>query len=146
HRGGIGDVFGDAYDRADTARLRRVADWIPLFRDQPLAFEPGTRQQYSNGGYVLLGAIVEKVSGEDYYDYMRHHVYGPLGLRNTDHYAKDDHVANLANGYTRHRDPEVVIGADGLGNNDPTRPMRGSPAGGGYSTLADLLAFTQALR
>ena len=145
HRGGIGDIFGDAYDRADKSKLRRVADWIPLFRDQPLAFEPGTRQQYSNGGYVLLGAIVEKASGEDYYDYMRHHIYKPIGLRNTDHYTKDGSVENLANGYTRHRDPGVTIGAGGLGNNDPTRPMRGSPAGGGYSTLGDMLTFTRAL-
>jgi len=146
HRGGVGDIFGEAYDKADKSKLRRVSDWIPLFRDQPLAFEPGTKQQYSNGGYVLLGAIIEKASGEDYYDYIRKHVYAPAGMRNTDHYAKDDRVTNLAEGYTRQREPGIKPGADGLANNAPTRPMRGAPAGGGYSTLEDLLAFTRALK
>ncbi len=146
HRGGIGDVFGPAYDRADRSQLRRVSDWIPLFRDQPLAFEPGARQQYSNGGYVLLGAIVEKVSGEDYYDYVRRHLDAPLGMHHTDHYSQDDSVANLAEGYTREAIPGLNPDATGLANNERTRPMRGSPAGGGYSTLADLLKLTQALR
>ena len=146
HRGGVGDIFGDAYDRADKTRLRRVADWIPLFRDQPLAFELGTRQQYSNGGYVLLGAIVEKASGEDYYDYVRRHIYEPLGMKASGHFASDEHLENLASGYTRQRLPGVVPEASGWADNRPTRPMRGSPAGGGYSTLDDLLAFTKALR
>jgi len=140
HRGGIGDIFGDAYDRADRSKLRRVSDWIPLFRDQPLAFEPGTKQLYSNGGYVLLGAIVERVSGEDYYAYLRRHVYEPLGMNDTDHYAADEGVANLASGYTKED------GAAAWHDNTATRPMRGSPAGGGYSTLDDLLSFTRALR
>ena len=146
HRGGIGDIFGDSYDRADRSTLRRVADWIPLFRDKPLAFEPGTRSQYSNGGYVLLGAIIEKASGEDYYDYMRRHVYEPLGMRNTDHYASDERSANLAVGYTREHGDGAQPDASGLSNNAFTRPMRGSPAGGGYSTLDDLLRFTRAVR
>jgi CubicO group peptidase (beta-lactamase class C family) len=146
HRGGVGDIFGETYEHADKSKLRRVADWIPLFRDKPLAFEPGTRQAYSNGGYVLLGAVIEKASGEDYYDYMRRHVYGPLGMTSTDHYAKDDKVANLATGYTKQHLPRVAPAADGFADNDPTRPMRGSPAGGGYSTLDDLLAFTRAIR
>jgi CubicO group peptidase (beta-lactamase class C family) len=144
HRGGIGDVFGDAYDRIDHSRLRRVADWIPLFRDVPLAFEPGTREQYSNGGYVLLGAIVERVSGEDYYDYVRAHVYRPLEMKDTDDFPSDGRTPNLAAGYTRNL--PGASASDGWMDNGPSRPWRGSPAGGGYSTLADLLRFVQALR
>ena len=140
HRGGIGDIFGDRYEHADRTKLRTVSDWIPLFRDQPLAFEPGTKQQYSNGGYVLLGAIVEKVSGQDYYAYVRRHIYEPLGMRNTDHYAGDQGAANLAIGYTREE------GGAAWRDNASSRPMRGSPAGGGYSTLDDLLRFTRGLR
>lgn len=146
HRGGIGDIFGEAYDRADKAGLRRVSDWIPLFRDKPLAFEPGTRQQYSNGGYVLLGAIVEKASGEDYYDYLRRHIYQPLGMTSTDSYARDERQPNLAAGYTRERGPSQSAEASGWFSNAAMRPMRGSPAGGGYSTLDDLLALTRAIR
>jgi CubicO group peptidase (beta-lactamase class C family) len=146
HRGGIADIFGESYDRADRSKLRSVADWIPLFRDKPLAFEPGTKSEYSNGGYVLLGAIVEKASGEDYYDYVRRHIYAPLGMGSTDHYAGDQNVANLATGYTRDRGDGARPDASGLSDNAFSRPMRGSPAGGGYSTLDDLLRFTRAIR
>lgn len=146
HKGGIGDIFGESYRRADRRALRKVSDWIPLFRDKPLAFEPGTSQQYSNGGYVLLGAIVEKASGEDYYDYIRRHVTGPLGMKDTDHFADDARTPNLATGYTRQRDAGGTPDAAGLAPNHGSRPMRGSPAGGGYSTLDDLLRFTRAIR
>src|SRR6185295_6784013 len=101
---------------------------------------------YSNGGYVLLGAIVERASGEDYYDYLRRHIYGPLGMKDTDAYQSDGRTPNLAAGYTRERLPGVTPDASGWVDNQPTRPFRGSPAGGGYSTLDDLLRFTEAMR
>jgi CubicO group peptidase (beta-lactamase class C family) len=146
HRGGIGDIFGEPYDRADRSKLRRVADWIPLFRDKPLAFEPGTKTEYSNGGYALLGAIIESASGEDYYDYVRRHIYEPLGMRSTDHYASDEKVTCLASGYTRQHGDGARPDASGLSDNAFSRPLRGSPAGGGYSTLDDMLRFTRAIR
>ena len=145
HRGGVGDIFVEAYDRADRSKLRRNADWIPLFQGTPLAFEPGTRQEYSNGGYVLLGAIIEKASGEDYFDYVRRHITGPLGMENTDHYPIGD-IPNVASGYTRHQREGAKPDASGWADNTPSRPYRGSAAGGGYSTLEDLFRFTQAMR
>ena len=145
HRGGIGDIFGPAYDRTDRSKLRQVSDWVPLFRDTPLAFEPGAREEYSNGGYVLLGAIVERVSGEHYYDYVRRAIYAPLGMKDTDHFASDGRTPNLAAGYTRERVPGAAPGSGWI-DNAATRPWRGSPAGGGYSTLDDLLRFVQAMR
>ena len=145
HRGGVGDIFGQAYDRADRSALRRNGDWIPLFRDTPLAFEPGSQQQYSNGGYVLLGAIIEKASGEDYFDYVRRHITGPLGMKDTEHSPAGDDP-RIASGYTRERLPGVAADASGWADNTPSRPYRGSAAGGGYSTLDDLLRFTQAIR
>ena len=52
-------------------KLRTLADYLPLFVDEPLLFEPGTSRSYSNAGYVVLGLIIEKVSGKSYYDYVR---------------------------------------------------------------------------
>ena len=121
-------------------RLRTITDYLPLFADKPLLFEPGTTQEYSNGGYVILGLIIEKSSGQDYYAYVREHIFEPLGMASTDSYDADAVVPNLALGYTRPRQGEP------LRSNVYTRPARGSSAGGGYSTAEDMLRFSLALR
>ena len=140
HRAGITDFFNDRYDAADRSRLRHNRDFIPLFRDKPLWFEPGTSERYSNGSYVLLGEIIAKASGQDYYDYLRDHVWGPAGMSATGYFEADDPTPDLAMGYTRGEDGKAP-----LHENIFTRPARGSAAGGGYSTLDDLLRFDQAL-
>jgi CubicO group peptidase (beta-lactamase class C family) len=139
HRGGTGDFFGPRYDAADRARLRSLRDWLPLFADLPLAFEPGTRQEYSNAGYLLLGLVVEKASGQSYDDYVREHIFVPAGMSDTAAFPVDEVTPNRATGYTREL-------GDGLQDNRKTLPFRGSSAGGGYSTVDDLLRFANALR
>ncbi|KAA0221364.1 class A beta-lactamase-related serine hydrolase [candidate division KSB1 bacterium] len=138
---GIGDIFNDKYANLPKDRLRTLKDYLPLFAGDPLAFEPGTRRQYSNGGYIVLGAIIEAVSGEDYFDYVRAHIFKPAGMENTGSFEADAIVPNLATGYT--------LRAGGSGerrSNVYTKPARGSSAGGGYSTAEDLLKFTLALQ
>lgn len=142
---GIGDIFGERYQKTPKEKLRTIAGFMPLFADKPLEFAPGTRRQYSNGGYVVLGAIIEKVSGQDYYTYVRNHVYLPAGMIETDSYEKDAALLDRATGYTRRGDDD---GEDMQvrRNNYPTLPGRGSSAGGGYSTAGDLLKFVSALK
>ena len=138
HRGGTGDFFGPKYDAYDHGRLRSLRDWLPLFADAPLEFEPGARQRYSNAGYLLLGLVIEKVSGRSYYDYVRDRIFKPAGMTDTDAYPVDAAIANRATGYTRD---------DGkLTDNRRQLPWRGSSAGGGYSTVDDLRRFADALR
>ncbi len=140
HRAGIGDFFGARYQAADRSQLRHNRDYLPLFRDEPLGFEPGTAERYSNGSYVVLGEIIAKASGEDYYDYVRGHVWTPAGMSATGCFEADDLTPDLAMGYTRGEDARAA-----LRENVFTRPARGSAAGGGYSTLDDMLRFDQAL-
>ncbi|HQR45088.1 MAG TPA: serine hydrolase domain-containing protein [Thermoanaerobaculia bacterium] len=137
HRGGTGDIFGPEFD-AHIPDLKEPKDYIALYGGRAPKFPPGSRFEYSNYGFVLLGAVVEKVSGMSYYDYVRKNVYGPAGMKDSDSYLKTDKVPNMAAGYTRDEGPE-------LENNYASRPMRGSPAGGGYSTVEDLLRFATAL-
>ncbi len=122
---GVGDFFGKKFVETPKTLFRSNDDFLPMFDSLPLAFEPGTQQKYSNGGYILLGAIVQKVSGMPYYDYVRQHIYSPCGMHNTDWYAADSVVENLAEGYARPNDS-----ADGYISNIYTRPARGSAAGG----------------
>jgi CubicO group peptidase (beta-lactamase class C family) len=141
HRSGLGDIFGPGF-MASHAKLRTHADYEPLFANEPLQFEPGTQQKYSNAGYVVLGLIIEKISGQSYYDYVRDHITKPLGMNDTASYAVDENVPNRAIGLTK-RGPEGPLPERHANTN--TLPARGSSAGGGYSTAADLLRFANAL-
>lgn len=136
---GIGDFFGERYDATPKEKIRRLQDYLPLFADRPLEFEPGTSNKYSNGGYIVLGLIIEKVSGLDYYTYVRENIFKPCGMADTDSYPRDAGTPNLAFGYARPEGggPRVL--------NFDTLPGRGSSAGGGYSTAADMLKYVLAL-
>ncbi len=141
---GIGDYFNEKYLATPHDRLRQIKDFLPLFASTPLRFEPGTKKEYSNGGYVVLGAIIEKVSGASYFDFVREHIFKPAGMQNTGSYEADEIVANLASGYTRRTNGSNA--SVPLRNNIYQRPARGSSAGGGYSTAEDLLKFALALK
>jgi len=136
---GIGDFFGPRYEETPKEKIRSIQDYLPFFADLPLAFEPGAASRYSNGGYIVLGAIIEKASGLDYYAYVREHIFKPCGMMDTDSYARDAEVPNMACGYTRESEggPWVL--------NHATLPGRGSSAGGGYSTAEDMLRYVRCL-
>jgi CubicO group peptidase (beta-lactamase class C family)/predicted aspartyl protease len=144
-RSGMGDMFGPKALATPPLQVRALEDYLPWFQDDPLRFEPGTKEGYSNAGFIVLGLIVQKASGEDYYDYVRAHVLAPAGMTNTDSWAVDEVVPGRAEGYTREGPPapggEPVIRRAVFNN-----PGRGSSAGGGYSTAGDLLKLDQALR
>jgi CubicO group peptidase (beta-lactamase class C family) len=139
HTSGLGSYWNKKFDER-RAGIKSVADYLALFADEPLQFEPGERFEYSNSGFIVLGAIIEKVSGQNYYDYVREHIYKPAGMTNTDAYEMTEKTPNLAMGYAG------VGGEAGRKENSDSRPNRGGPAGGGYSTAEDLLKFSLALR
>jgi D-alanyl-D-alanine carboxypeptidase len=144
HTAGLGDFFDNPEFRPHRERFVKPSDYFPLFATAPLRFEPGARFGYSNAGFVVLGAIVERVSGQSYFDYVREHIYRPAGMADSDSYELTEVVPNLAVGYARFQDDP--LGVDPRRSNIAFLPWRGSPAGGGYSTAPDLLKFTRALR
>ncbi|MDQ3420589.1 MAG: beta-lactamase family protein, partial [Acidobacteriota bacterium] len=105
-----------------------------------LRFEPGARWEYSNYGFLLLGALIERLSGTSYDDHVAARVLAPAGMTATGTAPEDSLVPGRSVGYTR----QLVPGA--LVSNAPTLPYRGTPAGGGYSTVGDLARFAVALR
>jgi CubicO group peptidase (beta-lactamase class C family) len=143
HRGGIADFFGPAFTAAPKAAFRANADYYRFVARQPVRFEPGAREEYCNGCYIVLGAIVERVAGMPYETYVARHVFGPAGMSGAGWFASDALPPLVARGYTRRSGPQ----ADGpLRRNDALHGAAGSAAGGGYATAADLLAFDTALR
>lgn len=132
HSGGTGDFFGPEYD-AHQAELRTPSDFIRRFGSREPAFAPGSRWGYSNFGFIVLGAIVEQVSGTTWDDYQKTHVFRVAGMTSTSPLASDGETA------------EPCTGAAGTGLKALPYYV-GLPAGGGYSTLDDLHRFGTALR
>jgi len=144
HTSGMGSYWNNRFD-ATWARLRTVQDFLSLFIDEPLAFEPGERWQYSNAGFSVLGAIIEQVSQQSYFDYVREHIYRPAHMVNTDAYEMDNPPPNIAIGYTRAGLAEET--EPGFRRNNLfLHVVKGGPAGGGFSTVEDLLNFSIALQ
>jgi CubicO group peptidase (beta-lactamase class C family) len=142
HTSGLGSYFNPTFPESSRARWRTVDDMMALARGDSLAFEPGTRWQYSNTGYLVLGKIIEIVTGQDYHDYVREHIARPAGMLDTDAYELDRVNPNLAVGYQK----VFTDGGTEYRNNLFEHVIRGGPAGGGYSTVEDLFRFARALR
>jgi D-alanyl-D-alanine carboxypeptidase len=142
HRAGVSDFFVPEFDREPKSRFRSNADYFNFVAPRPLLFEPGTKTEYCNGCYVVLGAIIERVSGVRYEDYIAEHVFRPAGMKGAGFFQADRFPPDVAVGYTR-QGP----GTPGtLHTNETMHGASGSAAGGAYATAADLLAFDNALR
>jgi CubicO group peptidase (beta-lactamase class C family) len=140
HSSGLGSYFNETYQKSSRALFRKLDDYKPLIKDDRPAFEPGSRYQYSNTGMFLLGVVIEKVTGEDYFSYIRKVICEPAGMMDTDCYEMDYPVENLAIGYSP--DPKSPYGWQ---NNLYKHVIKGGPAGGGFSTVQDLHKFALAL-
>jgi CubicO group peptidase (beta-lactamase class C family) len=144
HTSGMGHYWNKEFE-ALKYKIRTIDAFLNLFKEDPLAFEPGEETKYSNAGYVVLGKIIEEITQEDYYDYVREHIYKPAKMNDSDHYETDIPIPELASGYTR-LDEEDQIRKGPRRNNHLIIGVKGSPAGGGYSTIGDMHKFCIALR
>lgn len=139
HRSGLGD-----YLRPDNlpaiGAARSATDLLPVAIKDGLAFAPGSKQQYSNSGYIVLGAVIERLSGLSYADYVRSHVFDPAGMTTADLAGIAPHAAPM----TKH-EPDgslsaVAHPAPAIGAN------RASSAGGAFVSARDMIKFGEALR
>jgi CubicO group peptidase (beta-lactamase class C family) len=114
-----------------------VSDFVKKYASGDLEFEPGSKFNYSNSGYFLLGAIIEKITGKPYEQVLKENVFDPVGMKNTgyDHY--DQLITHRASGYVK--TPNGYQNAPYL---DMSIPYA---AGSLYSTVEDLYLWDQAL-
>ena len=138
HTSGLGSYFNDEYFATSKNKYRELNDYQPLLAGERLEFEPGSAWRYSNSGMLLLGVVIEKITGQSYFDYVRENVYAPAGMLNTDCYEMDRPVPNLAIGYFEENGQWK--------NNLFLHVLKGGPAGGGFSTVEDLYRFSRAIR
>jgi CubicO group peptidase (beta-lactamase class C family) len=143
HTSGLGSYFNAEFERTSRARYRTVDEMLTLAKGESMAFEPGTRWAYSNTGMLVLGKVIEVVTKQDYFDYVREHLYKPARMTSTDAYQLDEVNKNLAVGYQREFADD---GTKRFRNNIYMHVIRGGPAGGGYSTAEDLVRFAESLK
>jgi len=142
HTSGLGSYFNDKFINGSRAQWRTVDDFLALARPDSLAFEPGTRWSYSNTGMMVLGKVIEVVTGKDYFTNAQERIFDRVGLANTGFYELDRVNQNLSTGYTKEYGPHGVT----LRNNLFEHVVKGGPAGGGWSTAGDILKYSEALR
>ena len=131
------DIFEDAENFSVAIpfyKLSTPLDYLPLFQNQPMKFLPNERFSYSNGGFVLLGMIIEIVSGRVYRDFIETEVLQPANMTSSGFFALNDLPANTANGYL----------SDHTTSNIYNLPLRGAADGGMFTTSEDLQRFWKA--
>jgi CubicO group peptidase (beta-lactamase class C family) len=139
HTAGLSDFFGPDFTAAPKDGFRSNADYFRFVSARPPLFAPGARNQYCNGCYIALGAIVEKVSGMPYEQYVAEHIFKRADMTSTGYPQIDAIEPDIAIGYTRRT-------ADGqLRSSVYLHGAAGSAAGGGYSTAMDLFAYVKAV-
>jgi CubicO group peptidase (beta-lactamase class C family) len=116
---------------------KTVPELIASFKDRPLDFAPGQRWNYSNSGYILLGAIIEQLAGRSYEQFMREQIFGPLAMADSGYDRHTPLLPHRAAGYAK-RDGAIVNAA----YIDMSNPYA---AGALYSTVGDLCLWDQAL-
>jgi CubicO group peptidase (beta-lactamase class C family) len=147
HTSGMGHYLNEKYMLSRT-KLKTIDDFVSLFADDPLLFEPGTKCQYSANGFTLLGKIIEVITGETYYEYIRNNIFTAAKMHDTDSYEiiTNDLDPDIAVGYTNRTDIQGNVRTDGIRvDNLWINLIKGDSGGSGYSTCHDLLNFAIAL-
>jgi len=143
HSAGLGMLFErKGYDKHKPNTT--VTELLPYFWAEAPRYEPGTSSGYSNEGFLVLGAMVETLTGQTWYDQLAKHIYAPSGMTRSGHFTLDETVPGRAVGYL-YGDDDII----GVGERQPNwafQGYRGNSCGGGYSTVADMTAYLRALR
>jgi Beta-lactamase class C and other penicillin binding proteins len=145
HTSGIADYFDeetmDDYEELwrelPNYRMRKSDDFLPLFLGQPNTFSPGARFSYSNGSYVLLAYLIERVTRRSFPDYLHDIIFAKCGMESTGYFSLDVPVANMATGYTGD--------GDTLRSNIYSIPPAGGGDGGCFTNGEDMNRFWRAL-
>lgn len=143
HTSGLGSIFQSPnYDR--TRRYRNSTDLTEALKDEPLEMKPGERWSYSNGGFVMLGSIIERVTGQDYMTVAEERIFRPLGMSATGWADGNEAIPDLAPVYDR--DLLDPLGIEPKRRDAMFAGWRGDAHGGGYSTAMDLFRFMRAVK
>jgi CubicO group peptidase (beta-lactamase class C family) len=126
--------------------FRRNEDYLPLFENEPPLAAPGKKYQYNGAGYILLGMLIEKITGEPYFDWTADHVFSRAEMHQTGFVALDDVDENVAEGYIPIMAGDEGDIVSGWKRNIYSTTPAAAADGGATSTVKDLQRFSQSLR
>lgn len=138
HRSGLGSYFNEAFFQASRDRFRELADFQALVKDEKPEFLPGEHFAYSNTGFLLLGAVLERRGQGGYFGQVQRQVFDRAGMARAGYEPMDVPVRDLAMHYVPGRPGDWV-------ESTWSHVYRGGPAGGGYASVGDLTRFAAAL-
>ncbi|WP_130735389.1 serine hydrolase [Flavobacterium sp. J27] len=141
HTSGLPDFMTPEYYESSKDKYRKLTDFSRLYQSKELAYPSGTRFVYCNSDYLVLGLIIEKVTGLTFDQYLEKNIYGKAVMTNTGNYMRDHVIENMAVGYTHSN-----IYPEKLMNNIYVSTVSGGPAGGEYSTLNDIFNFSKGIK
>jgi len=133
HTSGLG-LYWEEFDK-HSGSIIDIDDYKSIISTEP-SFKPGTEGKYSNTGFILLGAIIEAITGQSYYEYVQKLIFKPLNMDNTGFFMMNEPNPNLAVGYYEDKENDGI-----LKNNLDLHGIRGSSAGGCWSTAKDMHHF-----
>jgi CubicO group peptidase (beta-lactamase class C family) len=145
HTAGLGDYLSQIADDPKIRTARSLSAYRDLVRAATIEGKPEDGLRYSNTGYVVLGALIEAVTGRDYYDFVQEQVYARAGMTRSGSWAVDEIVENRATGYVSPERAEAAGLGRGWRTNTTLQGVRGTSAGGGLSTAGDMLRFARAI-
>lgn len=144
HTAGIPDYFDEEkftdFDHFSVSRpwyeLKGPRDYLAVFPDEPMKFPPGTQFSYSNGGYILLGVVIEELTGMNYQEYVAQAIFSAIGMNRSGFFAFNQLPEKTAFGY--------IEDAKGWRTNIYNLPIIGASDGGAYTTVDDLATLWKA--
>lgn len=134
----IMDDFEELWKATPMYTLRQLEDFVPMFRELPMLASPGERFHYNNAGYIVLGLLVEELSGISFTDYVELHIFKPCGMEQSGYFSLDALPANCAYGYIEDEN-------GGWRTNIYSIPVKGGADGGAFVTAPDMLLFWSGL-
>jgi CubicO group peptidase (beta-lactamase class C family) len=146
HSSGIPDYFDeevmgsfdDLWKQTPMYQLNDLKDFLPLFQEEKMLFQPGDKFYYNNAGFIVLGLIVEQQSGLSFTDYVELHIFQRCGMKNSGYFRLDQLPQNTAYGYIEDENGTWKTNIYSL-------PVKGGPDGGAFVTAPDMITFWEAL-
>ena len=142
HRSGLPDYFySDTFLNTPKEKFRTIESLTNLYEDEPLQFKPNEQFSYRNTNYIVLGRIIETVSKMSYDNYIKKHIFSKANMQNTGNFDIDHIIENEAENYTL-----SDVYPNQLQKAFFMSAVKGSSAGGGYTTINDLYKFALAFK